>query len=77
MLKFDIIKLDMSLVRHIDRSPPMLSVVRALVRFAEDRSLNLLAEGVETQAKLSVLRSLGIRCVQGYLFDKPMPQPRL
>jgi EAL domain-containing protein (putative c-di-GMP-specific phosphodiesterase class I) len=69
----DIIKLDMSLVRNIDRNPTMQSVVRALVRFAEDEGLNLLAEGVENRAELNMLQSLGIRRAQGYFFHKPMP----
>jgi EAL domain-containing protein (putative c-di-GMP-specific phosphodiesterase class I) len=73
----DIIKLDISLVRNIDRSPAIQSVVRALVGFANERGASLLAEGVETQAELDMLRALGIRRVQGYLFYKPMPQAQL
>ncbi|WP_417565227.1 EAL domain-containing protein [Marinobacter sp.] len=73
----DIIKLDISLVRNIDRSPTIQSVVRALVGFANEGGTKLLAEGVETQAELDMLRALGIRRVQGYLFYKPMPHTQL
>ncbi len=73
----DTIKLDMSLVRNINHSPTLQSVVKALVGFAEERSYQLLAEGVETQAELDTLKSLGVRRVQGYLFYKPMPQDQL
>lgn len=73
----DIIKLDMSLVRNIDRAPTIQSVVRALVGFAEEHGSNLLAEGVETQAELSMLQSLGIRRAQGYFFHKPLQRAPL
>lgn len=73
----DSIKLDMSLVRNIDRCPAIQSAVRALVGFAEDRGSNLLAEGVETRAELDMLKSLGIQRAQGYFFHKPMPQEQL
>lgn len=73
----DMIKLDMSLVRNIDQGPTIQSVVRALVGFAADRGTALLAEGVETQAELDVLKSLGIRRVQGYYYYKPMPRAQL
>ncbi|WP_341937919.1 sensor domain-containing phosphodiesterase [Marinimicrobium sp. C2-29] len=73
----DTIKLDMSLVRNINHNPTIQAVVKALVGFAEDRNTQLLAEGVETQAELDTLRSLGIRLVQGYLFYRPMPQSQL
>jgi len=73
----DTIKLDMSLVRNIDSSPTIQSVVRALVGFAQERNTKLLAEGVETQAELDMLISLGIKRVQGYFFYKPMPQAQL
>lgn len=73
----DIVKLDMSLVRGIDSSPTTQSVVKALVGFAEEQNTTLVAEGVETQAELDMLESLGIRRVQGYFFHKPMFQTQV
>ena len=73
----DIVKLDMSLVRGIDSSPTTQSVVKALVGFAKEQNTTLVAEGVETQAELDMLESLGIRRVQGYFFHKPMFQTQV
>lgn len=73
----DIIKLDMSLIRNIDRNPMMQSVVKALVAFAGDQDLTLLAEGIENREELSTLQSLGISRAQGYFFHKPMPMAPL
>ncbi|MDK8463040.1 EAL domain-containing protein [Marinobacter sp. SS13-12] len=73
----DIIKLDMSLIRNIDRNPMMQSVVKALVAFAGDHDLTLLAEGIENREELSALQSLGVSRAQGYFFHKPMPMAPL
>ncbi|MGO1500461.1 MAG: sensor domain-containing phosphodiesterase [Marinobacter sp.] len=73
----DIVKLDISLVRDINCKPSIQSVVNALTRFAKDQGVQLVAEGVETEAELGMLRSLGITRVQGYFFHKPMPQSQL
>lgn len=76
-LEPDLIKLDMSLVRNIDRNAKAQAIVRALVAFATDSANRLLAEGVETEAELATLNSLGITFIQGYLLHKPLERDRL
>lgn len=76
-LEPDIIKLDMSLVRDIDRNAKAQAIVRALVAFATDNACQLLAEGVETEAELATLNSLGITLIQGYKLHKPLERDRL
>lgn len=68
----DIIKIDMSLVRGIDRSKTARSIVRALCRFARSDDRALVAEGVETEAEMDTLQRLGVSLMQGYLLHKPM-----
>ena len=67
----DLIKLDMELLRGIDTSPVKQSIVRGIVGIARELNITLLAEGVETEAELVVLRLLGINLFQGYYFAKP------
>ena len=70
-LQPDAIKLDMDLIRGIDRSPARRAIVEAMVGLARRLGIRLIAEGVETQAELAALRLLGVRLAQGYLLGRP------
>lgn len=72
-LRPDMIKLDQSLIHGIDRDPGRRALAAALTGFARDTGSAVVAEGVETDAELEVLRGLGIRAGQGYLLGRPAP----
>jgi len=61
----------MFLIRGIEQSGTRQAAVRALFSLAEDLGIDLIAEGVETQAELNFLRDLGVELYQGYLIAKP------
>ena len=67
----DFVKLDMSLVRHIDTDRPRQSLVRHTAAMCEELGIGVIAEGIETEGELDTLRGFGVRYVQGYLFAKP------
>lgn len=67
----DIIKLDMLLLRDIDKDKIKQSVVTAIMGVARDIGIEVIAEGIETVGELDYLRSIGICLFQGYLFAKP------
>lgn len=67
----DIIKLDASLIQKIDIDPPSRALAAALIRFAEEIGCKVVAEGVETESELSVLRDLKVNKAQGYLLGRP------
>jgi EAL domain-containing protein (putative c-di-GMP-specific phosphodiesterase class I) len=69
----DVIKLDMSLVRGIDGSSALASVVASLVDLARRLGVMLVAEGVETEAERDTLVDLGCEYLQGYLYARPAP----
>ena len=48
-------------------------VVRSIVSLAKDLGVGVLAEGVETERQLEVVRALGCEQAQGYLFTQPAP----
>ncbi|MCC2958252.1 EAL domain-containing protein [Massilia sp. IC2-477] len=73
-LRPDIIKLDQSLIRQVDLDPGRRALAAALTMFARDTGCDVVAEGVETDAELGVLRGLGIKAGQGYLFGRPALQ---
>ena len=67
----DVIKLDMELLRGIDTSTPRRMIVEAVVGLCARLGVRVVAEGIETQAELDAVRSLGIDLVQGYLLARP------
>ncbi len=69
----DILKLDMSLTRDIDRDPARRALASALVRFSHEIGCSLVAEGIETEAEKRVLANLGVTYGQGYFFSRPLP----
>ena len=67
------VKLDLSLVRHIDTDPARQAMVAGMAHFARNSGCELIAEGIETEAELDELIRLGVPLGQGYLFGKPGP----
>ncbi|RKR04374.1 EAL domain-containing protein (putative c-di-GMP-specific phosphodiesterase class I) [Kushneria sinocarnis] len=68
----DTLKLDLQLVRDIDRDPRRQALVRATIGLAGELGIGLVAEGVETVEEARWLRSHGIMRQQGYFFARPM-----
>jgi EAL domain-containing protein (putative c-di-GMP-specific phosphodiesterase class I)/CheY-like chemotaxis protein len=69
----DFIKLDMDLIRNIDKMPIQQHIVRSVVGLCEDMGNTVVVEGVETLAEYETLRELGCRLFQGFLFGRPGP----
>jgi EAL domain-containing protein (putative c-di-GMP-specific phosphodiesterase class I) len=67
----DIAKIDMDLVRDIDRHVPKQVIVKAIVAMCRELGVTVLAEGIETPAERDFLRASGVNLMQGYLFAKP------
>lgn len=73
-LQTDLVKLDMELVRGIDASQPRRMIVEGIVRMLTRMGITVIAEGIETETELQVLRDLGVRYMQGYLIARPALQ---
>jgi EAL domain-containing protein (putative c-di-GMP-specific phosphodiesterase class I)/CheY-like chemotaxis protein len=67
----DVIKLDISLTRDIDRDPVKQALAGSLVRFAEQVGAELTAEGIENARELVTMRDLGVHDGQGYYLGRP------
>ena len=74
-LRFDIVKIDLSLVQGGHRQSQSLEIVRTLRDLADRWGATVVAEGIETPAQLEVVRSLGIAAGQGYLLGRPAEHP--
>jgi diguanylate cyclase (GGDEF)-like protein len=72
-LRFSTIKIDRSFVQGAaQNNPESLAIIRAVVAMAESLGVTTTAEGVETEAELSVVKSLGCDKIQGFFFGRPM-----
>ena len=71
----DIIKADMSIVRGVDSDDGRRALASALVSFAQQMGMTIIAEGIETVGERAALRSIGVRFGQGFLLGRPAPLP--
>ncbi len=69
--KFDVMKIDLSLVQAGAGREPVLAVLGSLVDLAQRWGALTVAEGVETPEQLRAIRRLGIDAAQGYLLGRP------
>jgi EAL domain-containing protein (putative c-di-GMP-specific phosphodiesterase class I) len=67
----DQIKIDMNLVRGIERHGPRQAIVRAVVQVCGDLGIDVIAEGVESLAEFAWFAEHGVRLFQGYWFARP------
>lgn len=72
-LEPDIIKLDISLTRHIDTDAARRALAHSMVDFAAGIGCRIVAEGIETMGERDAVRDLGIDFGQGYALGRPMP----
>ena len=70
----EIVKLDMGLVRDISTSATKRRIVAATARLCRELGSQVVAEGVETERELAILRELGCDLLQGYHFARPSPE---
>jgi EAL domain-containing protein (putative c-di-GMP-specific phosphodiesterase class I) len=72
----DFIKIDRCLVAECDRRPGRMHTIRRLVQLAADLGAAAIAEGIETEGEMLVLRNIGVVYGQGFLLGKPMEAER-
>ena len=71
LLDCDLVKLDMSLVRDVDKHPMKQRLIRSITDLCRDQGITVIGEGVETDAEAQVLVDLGCELLQGYLIARP------
>ena len=75
LLPIDSLKIDRSFLRSFGSASRDDAMLRAIVNLGTTYDLVVVAEGVDTEAKLAAVRAAGCRYGQGFLFSKPMPYP--
>lgn len=74
-MSFDIIKIDRSFLQDLSKRDK--TIISATKLIADEFEACAVAEGIETETELEVLKDLGIRYIQGYLVARPMPNSEL
>lgn len=72
-LDTDFVKLDMSLVRDVDKHQMKQRLIRSVTQLCREHGTRVIGEGVETQAEADTLIELGCDLLQGYLIARPGP----
>jgi EAL domain-containing protein (putative c-di-GMP-specific phosphodiesterase class I) len=69
---FDVLKIDRSFVSRMTEGEQPLQIVRTIIELARAMGMDVVAEGIETAEQYRLLRGMGCRYGQGYLFARPM-----
>jgi EAL domain-containing protein (putative c-di-GMP-specific phosphodiesterase class I) len=72
-LPIDVLKIDRSFVREVDREPQAATIVAAFIQLGQGLGMTTLAEGIETEAEWRFLAERGCELGQGYFFSRPVP----
>ncbi|WP_234009287.1 EAL domain-containing protein [Deinococcus sp. NW-56] len=74
-LRPDVVKLDRALISGLHADDRRTPLVLALIEYAHDLGIRVVAEGIETGTELCVVRDLGADYAQGYFLGRPAPTP--
>jgi EAL domain-containing protein (putative c-di-GMP-specific phosphodiesterase class I) len=72
-LPLDQVKIDQSFVKNMLANQSDIAIIKSVLQLGESLQLEVIAEGVETEAQFSLLKSLGCKYFQGYYFSHPQP----
>ncbi|RRQ20888.1 bifunctional diguanylate cyclase/phosphodiesterase [Thiohalobacter thiocyanaticus] len=76
-LPVNYLKIDREFIRDIPADPDDATIARSIISLGHSLGLQIIAEGVETQAQLEFLRVEGCDHMQGFLFSRPLPEAEM
>ncbi|MCR2023757.1 EAL domain-containing protein, partial [Blautia pseudococcoides] len=71
-VEFDVLKLDKSMVDDVVKNPKARAIISSIVEMGKQMGIQIVAEGIETEEQLGVLRACGVELAQAFLFSKPI-----
>ena len=72
-VEFDVLKLDKTMVDDMVNNPKAQAIIESIAGICKKMGIRVVAEGIETEEQMSVLRTCGVETAQGYLFSRPIP----
>ena len=76
LMNLDCIKIDKSILWEAEKSELGFIILENNIRMIHQMHLNILVEGVETEAQIKLLEPMGVNYLQGYFFSKPVPKDK-
>ncbi|WKL58631.1 EAL domain-containing protein [Asticcacaulis sp. ZE23SCel15] len=67
----DLVKIDMDLIRDIDKDRVKRVILNNTIKILTELDIQVICEGIETHAEYTVLKDMGVKLMQGYLFGRP------
>ena len=74
-MPLDTLKVDMAFIRELEKSDRVAVILKFIVELAKALGMDVVIEGVETQAQVDYVKTLGEVAIQGYFFSRPLPIP--
>ena len=72
-IPIDALKMDMKFIRNMQKDEKSMKLVELIMDIADSLHVPVIAEGVETEDQLMLLKERGCDIIQGYYFSKPIP----
>ncbi len=72
-LPFDVLKMDMKFIRNMQKDEKSMRLVEIVMDIVKFLGVPVIAEGVEEEEQVNILKKLGCDLIQGYYFSKPLP----
>ncbi|GAH34856.1 unnamed protein product, partial [marine sediment metagenome] len=76
-LPFDVIKIDRSFINKLGAQNEPLELLESIVSIGKNMKKDVIAEGIETEQQLAILKGLNCQYGQGFLFSTALPAPDL
>lgn len=73
-LTIDTLKIDKEFITNICRNENDVYIVETIINLAHKMGMDVVAEGIETEEQLNILKSLDCDIIQGYYFSRPIPE---
>jgi EAL domain-containing protein (putative c-di-GMP-specific phosphodiesterase class I) len=72
-IPIDVLKMDMAFIQNIEHDEKDVRLVELILDIAANLKVPVIAEGVETETQMQLLKKMGCELVQGYYFSRPLP----
>ena len=76
-LPLNTLKIDQSFIRDLKPNSKDIEIIKAVISLGQGLNLTIVAEGVESEVQLELLRDLNCNIIQGYFFSPPLPVDKM